>query len=192
MKTIYFVLLFISIGCTKPTLVKNNDLEKENLIGNVKSTYTEERFVKKKNGKPYKQSMRVKKEINFFNQYGLKTYSLISFSGYTYKSKYYVEYVIDNQNRIKSKTNKYPFNSNMEMDFYYTKNCVSSVVRMDGELVGKRIDLYNNNRLIRTKYFIKNQKTNDYSLNYYITYLYNKRNQDSNISYYQFSKKNGK
>jgi hypothetical protein len=78
----------------------------------------------------------------------------------------------------------------MEMDFYYTKNCVSSAVRMDGELVGKRIDFYNNNRLVRTKQFIKNKKTNKYSLNHYITYLYNKKNQDSIITYYQFSKKN--
>ena len=189
MKAIIYVLLFGFVSCTKPALVKNNDLEKENLKGKVKSTYTEERYIKKKNGKPYKQNKSVKKVINFFNQYGLKTYSCIFFSGYTYKSKYYAEYKIDNLNRIKSKTEKYPLNSNMEMDFYYTKNCVSSVVRMDGELVGKRIEFYNNNRLIRTKHFIKNQKTNDYSLNHYITYLYNKRNQDSIISYYQFSKK---
>lgn len=190
MKSIFYVLLFGFVSCTKPALVKNNDLVKENLKGKVKSTYTEERYIKKKNGKPYKQSKRVKKEINFFNQYGLKTYSCIFFSGYTYKSKYYAAYKIDNLNRIKSKTEKYPLNSNIEMDFYYTKNCVSSVIRMDGELVGKRIEFYKNNRLIRTKHFIKNQKTNNYSLNHYITYLYNKRNQDSITSYYQFSKKN--
>ena len=190
MKAIIYVLLFGFVSCTKPALVKNNDLEKENLKGKVKSTYTEERYIKKKNGKSYKQSKIVKKEINFFNLYGLKTYSCIFFSGYTYKTKYYAVYKIDNLNRLKSKLEKYPFNSNMEMDFYYTKNCVSSAVRMDGELVGKRIDLYTNNRLIRTKYFIKNQKINDYSLNHYITYLYNKKNQDSIISYYQFSKKN--
>lgn len=190
MKAIFNVLLFCIFGCSKPELVKNNDLDKENLKGKVKSTYTEECYIKKKNGKSYKQSKIVKQEINFFNQYGLKTYSCIFFSGYTYKSKYYGEYVIDNQNRIKSKTDKYPFNSNIEMDFYYTKNCVSSVVRMDGELVSKRIELFNNNRLIQTKHFIKNKKTNDYYLNHYITYLYNKRNQDSIISHYQFSKQN--
>lgn len=188
-KLFFFFPLLALLGCYKPTLIKNNDLVKENLKGKVKSTYTEERYIKNKNGKPYKQSKRVKKEINFFNQYGLKTYSCIFFSGYTYKSKYYASYKIDNFNRIKSKTEKYPLNSNLEMDFYYTKNCVSSVVRMDGELVGKRIEFYNNNHLIRTKHFIKNQKTNNYTLNHYITYLYNKRNQDSIISYYQFSKK---
>jgi hypothetical protein len=190
MKSLIYVLLLGVLSCSKPVLVKNNDLEKENLKGNVKSIYTEEQYLKKKNGNPYKQSKRVKKEINFFNQYGLRTYSCIFFSGNTYKSKYYAEYKIDNLNRIKSKIEKYPFNSDMEMDFYYTKNYVSTAVRIDGELVGKRIEFYNNNRLIRTKQFIKNKKTNNYSLNHYITYLYNKKNQDSIITYYQFSKKN--
>jgi hypothetical protein len=168
MKAIIYVLLFGFVSCTKPVLVKNNDLEKENLKGKVKSTYTEERYINKKNGKSNKQSKTVKKEINFFNQYGLKTYSCIFFSGYTYKSKYYAAYKVDNLNRLESKIEKYPLNSNMEMDFYYTKNCVSSVVRMDGELVGKRIEFYNNNRLIRTKHFIKNQKTK-YKINICMT-----------------------
>ena len=56
MRTTYYTLLFILIGCTKPALIKNNDLEKENLKGKVKSTYTEECYIKKKNGKSYKQS----------------------------------------------------------------------------------------------------------------------------------------
>jgi len=48
MKSIFYVLLLGVVSCTKPKLFKNNDLEKENLKGKVKSTYIEERFVKKK------------------------------------------------------------------------------------------------------------------------------------------------
>ena len=139
MKAIIYVLLFGFVSCTKPALIKNNDLEKENLKGKVKSTYTEERYIKKKNGKFNKQSKTVKKEINFFNQYGLKTYSCVSFSGYTYKSKHYFEYKIDNLNRIKSKTEKSPNNSIEERDFYYFKNCISSTLVIDNKIVCKII-----------------------------------------------------
>lgn len=122
MKTLNYTLLFILIGCSKPALVKNNDLEKENLKGNVKSIYTEKYYIKMKNGMPKKQGKALKKESKLFNKYGLKTYSGVTFSGYTYKSKHYFEYKMDNLNRIKSKTEKSPNNSIEERDFYYSKN----------------------------------------------------------------------
>ena len=192
MKTLYYTLLFILIGCTKPTLIKNNDLVKENLKGNVKSIYTEKYYIKMKNGMPKKQGKALKKEINFFNQYGLKTYSCVSFSGYTYKSKHYFEYKIDNQNRIKSKTEKSPNNSIEERDFYYSKNCISSTLSIDNKIVCKIIELYNNDRIIRTNYFTEHKKTNKYSSYSFTNYLYNNRNQDSIISNCNFSEKKKK
>lgn len=189
MKTLFYVLILGVVSCSKPVLVKNNDLEKENLKGNVKSIYTEKCYIKEKNGKPYNHFKAKQKDINFFNQYGLKTYSCVSFSGYTYKSKHYFEYKIDNLNRIKSKTEKSPNNSIEERDFYYFKNCISSTLVIDNKIVCKIIELYNNDRIIRTNYFTENQKTNKYSSNSFTTYLYNKRNQDSIISHYEFSKK---
>ena len=33
MKSIFYILLFGVVSCAKPMLVKNNDLEKENLKG---------------------------------------------------------------------------------------------------------------------------------------------------------------
>ena len=192
MKSIIYVLLLGVLSCSKPVLVKNNDLEKENLKGNVKSIYTEKYYIKMKNGMPKKQGKALKKEIKLFNQYGLKTYSCVTFSGYTYKSKHYFEYEIDNLNRIKSMTEKSPNNSIEVRDFYYSKNCISSTLDIDKKIVCKIIELYNNDRIIRTNYFTENQKTNKYSSYSFTTYLYNKRNQDSIISNYDFSEKKKK
>ncbi len=69
MKSFYYLLFLTLIGCTKPFLIKNNDLDKENLKGKVKSTYTEERFVKKKNGHFYFQKNIQNKEVKCFNPY---------------------------------------------------------------------------------------------------------------------------
>ena len=99
MKSIFYVLLLGVVSCAKPSLVKNNDLEKENLKGKVKSTYTEERFVKKKNGKPYFHGKIINKRIQCFNEYGLNTYTCDSEPGD--KSESRSEYKFDNQNRIK-------------------------------------------------------------------------------------------
>ena len=192
MKSLFYVLLLGVVSCSKPVLVKNNDLEKENLKGNVKSIYTLKYYIKMKNGMPKKQGKALKKESKLFNQYGLKTYSCVSFSGYTYKSIHYFEYKIDNLNRIKSMTKKCPNNSIEVRDFYYSKNCISSTLDIDKKIVGKIIELYNNDRIIRTNYFTENQKTNKYSSYSFTTYLYNKRNQDSIISNYDFSEKKKK
>ncbi len=156
MKSLFYVLLLGVVSCSKPVLVKNNDLEKENLKGNVKSIYSEKYFINMKNGMPNKEGKALKKEIKLFNQYGLKTYSCVSFSGYTYKSKHYFEYKIDNLNRIKSKTEKSPNNSLEERDLYYSKNCISSSLDIDNKIVSKVIELYNRDRIIRTNYFTEN------------------------------------
>ena len=46
MKSLFYVLLLGVLSCSKPVLVKNNDLEKENLKGNVKSIYTLKYYIK--------------------------------------------------------------------------------------------------------------------------------------------------
>ena len=188
MKSIFYVLLLgVVVSCTKPALIKNNDLEKENLKGKVKSTYTEERFVKKKNGKPYFHGKIINKRIQCFNEYGLNTYTCDSEPGD--KSESRSEYKFDNQNRIKKQIDAFDYNFLYEMDYYYSKNCTSILLNVNDRFDRKTIQLYKQNRLVRTNYFIRYKNTHKFSIDTYVTYSYNKHKQDSIITCYKFSKK---
>lgn len=188
MKSIFYVLLLGVVGCAKPSLVKNNDLEKENLKGKVKSTYTEECTVKEKNGHLYFQGNILNKEINFYNAYGMNTYTCNAKPWDKKESK--SEYTFDNQNRIKEQIDVFSNFTPVKMDFYYTKNCVSVLLKLDDDkLVRKTIQLFNRNRLVRTNFFLQNKKTKKFYLNSYTTFLYNRFKQDSVVTDYLFSKK---
>lgn len=191
MKSYYYIIFFAVFSCTKPSLVKNNDLEKENLKGNVKSTYTEERFIKKKNGKYFFHGKIINKQIECFNPYGLYTYECNSETGF--KDEYRSEYHFDNLNRVEKQVDYGSVLGTIKRNFYYSNNCVSIFIKLeDNLLLRKTIDLYNQNRLVRTNQFLQNQKTKKFYLHSYYTYLYNKHKQDSIVSYYVYSKKKNK
>ncbi len=187
MKTIYYALLFILIGCTKPALIKNNDLDKENLKGKVKSTYTEEYYVKENNGHFYFQKQTLNKEINLYNAYGLNTYTCNAEPWDKKESK--SEYTFDNQNRIKREVNNVYDLITYESDYYYTKNCVSKFTIVDGITKRKYIYLYDQNRVERKYQFIQNRQTNKFYLFALTTNRYNQHNQDSIITFYVYSDK---
>ena len=191
MKSIFYVLLVGLVSCSKPSLIKNNDLDKENLKGNVKSTYTIEQLVKKKNGKFVFHGEVVNKQIYCFNQYGLITYSCNSSVGDKSESRY--DYIIDNSNRIEKKIDFGSPLGKTEYDFYYKKNITSELMNIETKsnfnLVRKSIKLYDNNKLVRENHFLLDPKSKKYELKNFITYLYNKNNQDSITSYYSHSKK---
>jgi len=187
MRTIFSLLLLGVASCSKPVLVKNNDLENENLKGKVKSTYTEERYVKEKIGHSYFYGKIINKEIKFFNEYGLNTYACNLAPGD--KNESTTKYEFDNQNRIKKEIDVFSNHFSYEMDFYYTKNCTSVLIDANDMFVRKTIHLYNQNRLVRTNLFLQNKKKKKFYLDSYITYLHNQNKQDSTITYYKFSKK---
>lgn len=191
MKSIFYVLLIGVVGCSKPVLVNNNDLDKKNLKGNVKSIYTVEQLVKKKNGKFVFQGEVENKYISCFNQYGLITYSLISSNGSKSESRY--EYIIDDSNRIKKIIEFESPLGKVEYDFYYKKNIVSVLMNIEAKsnlnLVRKSIKLYANNKLVRENHFLVDKKSKKYKLKNFVTYYYNKNNQDSITNYYSHSKK---
>jgi len=187
MKSIFYVLLLGVVSCSKPVLVKNNDLEKENLNGKVKSTYTEEYSVKENNGHFYFQKQIQNKVINFYNAYGLNTYNCNAKQWD--KDEFRSDYKFDNQNRIKQQVNVLSDNFYYKMDFYYSKNCTSVLIDANDRFVRKTIDFYNQNRLVRSNQFLQNPKTKKFYLHSYYTYLYNKNKQDSIITYYVYSKK---
>lgn len=191
MKTLYYTLLFILIGCTKPALIKNNNLVKENLKGHVKSTYTVERYFKKKNGNFVFHGKIVNKQISCFNQYGLITYSCNSSIGDKSESRY--EYIIDDSNRIEKKIDFGSPLGKIEYYFYYKKNITSVLMNIETKsnfkLVRKSIKLYDKNKLVLENQFLVDSKSKKYELKNFVTYLNNKNNQDSIITYYLYSKK---
>ena len=187
MRALIYVLLLGVVSCSKPVLVKNNDLEKENLKGKVKSTYMEERFVKKKNGTYLFHGKIVNKEIDCFNEYGMRTYSCSSAPGV--KDECRIEYDFDKQNRVKKQTEYMSDFSPIETDFYYSKKCTSARLKIDGEIVGKTIQLFDENRLVRINHFNLDTKSRKYLLESYNTFIYNKNNQDSVIRDFKYSKK---
>lgn len=187
MKAIFYVLLLGVVSCSKPVLVKNNDLEKENLKGKVKSTYIEERFIKKKHGIYLFHGKIVNKVVNCFNERGMRTYSCSSAPGDKTECRF--EYEFDEQNRVKKQTEYMSDFSPIEMDFYYSNKCTSAILKIDGELVGKTIQLFDKNLLVRTNHFNLDTKSRKYQLGSYTTFSYYNNNQDSIITYLKFSKK---
>ena len=186
MKNLFYVLLIGVVSCAKPSLVKNNDLEKENLKGKVKSTYTEEYSIKEKNRNLYFQGKILNKEINFYNAYGLNSYNCNAQPWDKKESFSY--YKFDNQNRIKREVNNVFERLSYESDYYYTKNCVSKFTVVDG-LKRKYIYQYDQNRVKREHLFLQNRKTNKFYLFVLTTYRYNQHNQDSIITSYVYSDK---
>jgi hypothetical protein len=187
MKNLFYVLLLGVVGCAKPTLVKNNDLEKENLKGKVKSTYTEEYYVKENNGYFYFQKQTLNKEINFYNAYGLNTYTCNAEPWDKKEPK--SEYTFDNQNRIKREVNNVYDLITYESDYYYTKNCISKFTVVDGITKRKYIYLYDQNRVERKYQFLQNRRSKNFYLLTLMTSRYNQDNQDSVITLYVFSDK---
>jgi hypothetical protein len=186
MKNLFYVLLLGVVSCDKPSLVKNNDLDKENLKGKVKSTYVQEYTVKEKNGKLYFQGKILNKEINFYNAYGLNSYNCNAQSWDKKESFSY--YKFDNQDRIKREVNNVFERLSYESDYYYAKNCVSKFTVVDG-LKRKYIYLYDQNRVKREHLFLQNRKTNKFYLFALTIYRYNQHHQDSIITSYVYSDK---
>jgi hypothetical protein len=188
-KSIFYVLLLGVVGCSKPVLVKNNDLEKENLKGKVKSIYAVESTIKNKKGKFIFGRKINKKDILCFNEYGLLTY--VYNSTLSDKDEFSYEYDFDLENRIKKQIEHHSLLGldNIESKFYYKKNVTSILKRLNDTIIRKYIDIYKNELLTRRDFFMKDYKTNKFSLHSYTIYLYNKNKQDSITSYYLYSKK---
>ena len=173
MKSIFFVILFGVVSCTKPNLVKNNDLEKENLKGKVKSIIE------------YKINSNNKPSINriyLFNQLGLLTFERNEAS--EDKDSYFYTYENGRVNSRKTITHRK--NKQLEtMSIYnYSKNyCVINTYRND-VLSIKTIKKYENN-LLKSNYFYRYDiKGKNPYLNSHNKYYYNNKKQLINYETY--------
>ena len=173
MKTIYYTLLFILIGCTKPTLIKNNDLEKENLKGKLKSIF--EYRLNSKN-KPRNNS------IYLFNKLGLLTFEKNESSDD--RVSYF--YTYENGRVNSRKTTIHRKNKQFETIsiYYYSDNyCVINTCEND-VLSTKTIKKYENNLLKSNYYYRYDIKGKNPYLNSHNKYYYNNKNQLNNYETY--------
>lgn len=173
MKSIFFVILFGVVSCTKPNLFKNNDLEKENLKGKVKSIIE---YTINSNNKP---SIN---RIYLFNQLGLLTFERNEAS--EDKDSYFYNYENGRVNSRKTITHRK--NKQLEtMSIYnYSKNyCVINTYRND-VLSIKTIKKYENN-LLKSNYFYRYDiKGKNPYLNSHNKYYYNNKKQLINYETY--------
>ena len=173
MKSIFYVLLVGVVSCSKPALIKNNDLEKENLKGNVKSIF--EYTVNNKN-KPKISS------IYLFNQLGLLTFEKKEFN--EYKDSYFYTYENGRVNSCKTITHRKNKQFETISIYNYSKNsCVINTYRND-VLTNKTITKYENN-LLKSKYYYRYDiKGKNPYLNSHNKYYYNSKNQIINYETY--------
>lgn len=173
MKSIFYVLLVGLVSCSKPSFIKNNDLDKENLKGNVKSIFE---YTIDNNNKPKNSS------IYLFNQLGLLTFEKKEFS--EDKNSYFYTYENGKVNSCKTITDRK--NKQLEtMSIYnYSKNyCVINTYR-NNILSIKTIKRYDNNLLTSNycyRYDIKGKKP---YLNSHNKFYYNNKNQLVNYETY--------
>lgn len=173
LKSIFYVLLVGLVSCSKPSLIKNNDLEKENLKGKVKSIIE------------YTINSNNKSSINriyFFNQLGLLTFERNEAS--EDKDSYFYTYENGRVNSRKTITHRK--NKQLEtMSIYnYSKNyCVINTYRND-VLSIKTIKKYENN-LLKSNYFYRYDiKGKNPYLNSHNKYYYNNKKQLINYETY--------
>ena len=173
MKAIYYVLLIGLIGCSKPALIKNNDLEKENLKGNVKSIFE---YTINSNNKPRNNS------IYLFNKLGLLTFERNEVSDD--RDSYFYTYENGKVNSRKTITHRK--NKQLEtMSIYnYSKNyCVINTYRNDVQSI-KTIKKYENNLLTSNYCYRYDIKGKNPYLNSHNKYYYNNKNQLINYETY--------